>query len=319
MLRTLGLSALAALLLIASCSFADELAPSSAHSAWPDAGSFARPDEKLDLTNPLTLAQTAPPALPASRVHTYELPAITVSGAKPSELREEDRVGSYGQPRWTATRRFPNTRVYVIPEGKIEAEFWFIPRFLKSGETNGRYLAEIEYGLPYRLQLDLYYRLDIDESGKGQNGAQIEVRWALADWGKIWGNPTIYLEYIPHEFDSDAVEFKLLFGDELAPRWHWGVNFVGEFETGGGREYTYEIDGGISYTLIDEKFSIGAETKIEFTSVKGDRANYETSILVGPSLQWRPMPQLSINVAPLFGVTPDSANARVYINVGWEF
>jgi len=259
-----------------------------------------------------------PPPMP-ERLRTYELPAVNVVGQKPSELREEDRVGSYGQPRWTATRRFPNTRVYVIPEGKIETELWFIPRFLHSGETNGRYLAEIEYGLPYRFQVDAYYRLDIDESGKGQNGAQLEMRWALADWGKIWGNPTIYAEYIYHEFDADGVEFKLLLGDELAPRWHWGVNFVAELETGGEREYTYEIDGGLSYTVVDEKFSVGAETKIEFISTHGHRANYETSILIGPSMQWRPVPQMSVNLAPLFGVTDDSATARVYLNIGWEW
>jgi hypothetical protein len=260
-----------------------------------------------------------PPSSPPTRLRSYELPPVNVVGQRPSDLREEDRVGSYGQPRWTATRRFPNTRVYVVPEGKIEGELWFIPRFLKSGETNGRYLAEIEYGLPHRFQIDAYYRLDINEAGDGQNGAQFEVRWALADWGKIPLNPTLYVEYIAHEDDPDGVEFKLLFGDELAPRIHWGINLVGEFETGGSREYTYEIDGGISYTLVDEKFSVGAETKIEFNSTHGDRSNYETSILVGPSVQWRPIPRLSVNLAPLFGVTPDSATARVYLNIGWEF
>src|SRR3954468_20239623 len=168
------------------------------------------------------------PAPASPRLRSYELPPVNVVGQKTSDLREEDRVGSYGQPRWTATRRFPNTRVYVVPEGKIEGELWFIPRFLKSGETNGRYLAEIEYGLPNRFQIDAYYRLDINEAGDGQNGAQFEVRWALADWGKILFNPTLYVEYIAREDDPDGVEFKLLLGDELAPRIHWGVNFVGE-------------------------------------------------------------------------------------------
>jgi hypothetical protein len=288
------------------------------------------PDQLPDsLTRPFALDQTPAPAGPdnpvgvpgpgGQRFKTYELPPVNVVGEKPSDLREEDRVGPYAQPRWTATRRFPNTRVYVIPEGKLEAELWFIPRFLKSGETNGRYLAEIEYGLPYRFQLDLYYRLDIDEAGDGQNGAQVEVRWALADWGKIWGNPTLYLEYVAHEDDPDAVEGKILLGDELAPRWHWGVNFVAELETGGSREYTYEIDAGLSYTLIDEKLSAGAETKIEFISTHGQRASYETSIMVGPSVQWRPIPRLSVNLAPLFGVTDDAPTARVYLNIGWEF
>jgi hypothetical protein len=266
---------------------------------------------------PAAQLETPPPA--RGRLRSYELPAVNVVGQKTSELREEDRVGSYAQPRWTATRRFPNTRVYVVPEGKIEAELWFIPRFLKSGETNGRYLAEIEYGLPYRFQVDAYYRLDIDNAGNGQNGAQFEVRWALADWGKILWNPTLYVEYIAHEDDPDGVEFKLLLGDELAPRWHWGVNLVTELETGGAREYTYEIDGGLSYTLLDEKVSVGAETKIEWISTQGSRSNYDTSIMVGPSVQWRPIPRFTVNLAPLFGVTSESATARVYLNLGWEF
>ena len=104
-----------------------------------------------------------PPASP--RLRSYELPPVNVVGQKLSDLREEDRVGSYGQPRWTATRRFPNTRVYVVPEGKLEGELWFIPRFNKDGSTEGRYLAEIEYGLPHRFQIDVYYRLDIDKAG----------------------------------------------------------------------------------------------------------------------------------------------------------
>jgi hypothetical protein len=57
----------------------------------------------------------------------------------------------------------------------------------------------------------------------------------------------------------DKIEGRLLFGDELAPRWHWGVNLNGEFETGGEREYEYQISGGLSYTVVDEKFQVGVE------------------------------------------------------------
>jgi hypothetical protein len=31
------------------------------------------------------------------------------------------------------------------------------------------------------------------------------------------------------------------------------------------------------------------------------------------------MPQFTVNLAPLFGVTDESATARVYLNLGWEF
>ena len=58
----------------------------------------------------------------------------------------------------------------------------------------------------------------------------VELRWALADWGKIWGNPTLYAEYkfADEHWGPDVYEFKLLLGDQFAPRWHWGVNFVWE-------------------------------------------------------------------------------------------
>jgi len=31
------------------------------------------------------------------------------------------------------------------------------------------------------------------------------------------------------------------------------------------------------------------------------------------------VPRLSINLAPLIGVTPDSPTVRAYLNIGWEF
>jgi hypothetical protein len=307
-----GLSLVAALFICAQRTVADDL-PEQALGELPAI-------DPRELARPLTLAETPTPPPDQPRLRSYELPPVTVTGRQPSALREEDRVGSYQQPRWTTVRRFPNTRVYVVPEGKIETELWFIPRFHRDGSTDSRALAELEIGLPWRFQLDLYYRLDTYTSGSADNGAQIELRWALADWGKIPFNPTLYAEYIVFEGDRPEIaEFKLLLGDELAPRWHWGINLVAELETGGEREYVYEIDGGISYTLFDEKFSVGAEAKIEFATTRDSRSEYDATILVGPSFQWKPLPQLTVNVAPLFGVERDDPTARVYLNVGWEF
>jgi hypothetical protein len=305
--------AILATLIAAAPALAEESDPPS--SAGIDVTDHVR----RDLTMPLSLAETPQP--PSPRLRSYELPPVTVTGQKPSELREEDRVGPYQQPRWTTVRRFPNTRVYVVPEGKVETELWFIPRFYRDGSTDSRSLAEVEIGLPYRFQLDLYYRLETYTSGSTDNGAQIELRWALADWGKIPLNPTLYAEYITFEGNGrpDIAEFKLLLGDELAPRWHWGINLVTELETGGEREYVYELDGGISYSLFDEKFAVGVETKIEWATTRDNRSEYDATIMVGPSFQWKPLPQLTINLAPLFGVERDDPMARVYLNVGWEF
>jgi hypothetical protein len=39
-------------------------------------------------------------------------------------LREEELIGAYQQPRWTAKRRFPTTRIYVRPAGTFQFEWW---------------------------------------------------------------------------------------------------------------------------------------------------------------------------------------------------
>ncbi len=256
------------------------------------------------------------------RLRTFELPAITVEGKPASSLREEDRVGTYGQPRWTTSRRFPNTRVYVVPEGKIEVEYWNRATFKRSHDIAMRNLVELEVGLPHRFQLDVYFRTDQDDvHNHAMYGQQLEVRWALADWGRIWGNPTLYFEYIILDEDrADVIEPKLLLGGEIDEGWHWGVNFVGEFEINGpDRVHEYQLTGGLSYTVVDSEFSIGAETKIVYADEAASRGTYEKEYFLGPSVQWRPVQALTVNFAPLFGLTDDTAYAQVTLNVGWEF
>ena len=272
---------------------------------------------------PADAAAGQPAAEPNKRLRSWELPAITVEGQAPSNLHEEERVGPYGQPRWTATRRFPTTRVYVIPEGKVEVEGWARGTFLRDKEGGGtewRFLQEVEIGLPYRFQVDIYARQDYQTDPDDTLwGGQFEVRWALADWGKLPGNPTLYFEYLTLESRPDRIEPKLLFGGEIAEGWHWGVNFVGEFELSGEREAEYEMDAGISYSLIDSVLAIGVENKYSMSDAHGDRGHFTTEDYVGPSIQWKPIPNLTINISPLIGVTGESAAAQVTFNVGWEF
>jgi len=267
---------------------------------------------------PATNATGSPPV----HLRSWELPEILVLGQRESVLREEDPIGPYAQPRWTATRRFPTTRVYVVPEGKMEFEYWLRTTFEKDGTTAYRDLYEVEFGLPNRFQFDVYLRTDqSSESGEIFTSQQLELRYALADWGKLPGNPTLYMEWIRHDDDMepDQVEPKILFGGELCPRWHWGLNFVGEFETGGELEREYSVRSGISYSAIDSKMAIGAECQASFTDTKDDRGDYENSVVVGPSIQYHPYPQMTLNAAPLFGVTDDSPTAQVWFNCGWEF
>jgi len=247
------------------------------------------------------------------------MPAVEVVGERLSPLKEEDRIGSYEQPRWTAARRFPGTRIYVIPEGTAEFEFWLRPTVPRHGSTELRTLWEIELGLPGRFQLDLYLRTESQTHSDTAIGESVEIRYALADWGKIWGNPTLYAEWTRVENEPDAIEFKLLLGGEIAPRWHWGINLSDELQLGGDRENEIEFTGGVSYTLVDSRFSVGVETEIGFVDVHDDRGNYENFFFVGPSIQFRPTEQFHIDFAPLVGVTGDSPRFRAYLVIGYEF
>lgn len=254
------------------------------------------------------------------RYRSWEYPPITVVSTRLPNLREEERIGKYAQPRWTAIRRFPTTRVYIVPEGKMEFEYWLRTTIDKDGNVSYRSLWEVEFGLPHRFQLDMYYRTDQSKrSSRILISEQIELRYALADWDRIWGNPTLYFEWIRKESKPDVLEPKLLLGGEIAPRWHWGLNAVAEFEAGGKREYEYSVRSGLSYTALDYQLAVGAETIIMFADVKTDRGNYEKSALLGPSIQYRPFPQFTINMSGLIGLTTNSPQAQIWFNSGWEF
>src|SRR5256885_17158642 len=103
--------------------------------------SFPLPAYLMDDSSSPT-APSTPPSSPAPRLRSYELPPVNVVGQRPSDLREEDRVGSYAQPRWTATRRLPNTPRCVVPQGQVGTELVVVPRLLENGQTNGPYLRE---------------------------------------------------------------------------------------------------------------------------------------------------------------------------------
>ena len=55
---------------------------------------------------------------------------------------------------------------------------------------------------------------------------KVELRWALADWGVIPLNPTLYVEYVRNDDGPPALELKALAGDELARALHLGLNLV---------------------------------------------------------------------------------------------
>ncbi len=250
-----------------------------------------------------------------------EAPAIVVSGQAPPRLHEAERIGPNQQPRWTAHRRFPTTRIYVRPPGEVDLEYWArikVPRHGGPVKTVTQY--EIEVGLPHRLQLDLYAVANqTGNTGPLEfNEQKSEIRYAFADWGELWGNPTVYFEWNARSLEADILEYKLLLGDEITSGWYWGANFVLEHETGGARENVYEWTGGLSHTLVDSQFSLGGEVKAALVDDKFDRGDYARELEIGPSLQWRPTPRIHLDFAPLVGIGGDSRAWDIYFVLGVE-
>jgi hypothetical protein len=270
-------------------------------------------------TNPADKQQ--PPAQEPALTPDDQISTTTVTAKRVSEYHEEDLVGPYEQPEWTTIRRFPSTRVYVRPPGTFAFEYWKRLDFARHGPTEVQTQYEFEVGLPGRFQVDMYINSTQAGSGGegGMNGESVELRWALAEWGRIWGNPTLYVELANRDMEADVLEYKLLLGDQLADGWHWGTNFVFEHEMGGDIANTYELTAGVSKILTDERLSLGGELKTSLTDTSADRGTYEEELLVGPSLQYRPRRNIHLDVATLAGIGGDSPDAQAFFVLGYEF
>ena len=240
-------------------------------------------------------------------------------------------VGSYQQPKWTDRRRFPGVRLYVAPPGAATFEFWGEGKLTSDGEPSRlRTMYEVSFGLGYRLQVDLYLRTQSDGADVLRvESERVELRWALAAWGVLWGNPTLYLEYIRQTEGPHKAEVKVLLGGALSSRWFWGANLFFETELWGEQGHELGVAGGVAYSLFDSKLSLGAETNLEVVDTRAARFSpLEIEWLIGPTLSWRPVPQahllLTAYAGPGFsrGVVTDAFSARFVFQprlvLGWR-
>jgi hypothetical protein len=250
---------------------------------------------------------------------------VTAPRDQGSPLREERLVGSNEQPEWTTQRRWAKTRAYVIAPGQIEFEQWYKLQTPRGSGPVHRWQSEIGFGFEGGWQLDLYENYGREPDGPTKHeGVQVEGRYALGKWGEIPANPTLYLEYVANYRAADKVEAKLLLADELGGGWHWASNLVYEQETSGVRETELALSGGLSYALLDSRFSVGVEANAERVTGKGFRSSHAASneFLVGPAFQWRPTENCHIDFSPLMGLTKgDRRDPRyeVWLIFGWDF
>jgi hypothetical protein len=299
---------------------------------------------ELSLASANAAQDAAKPSIPEKPREDLQLPQKDVFQAKTvevkaGELKEEQPVGEYDQPVWSTFRRFPSTRVYLqTPPGGAQFEQWIQMRNPKdNSNAETRLSQELEFGLGHRMQLDLYMNelhvRDGVNSTYNWSGYSMELRYALADWDQIWGNPTLYLEYLFNDQNhdgADGIEPKLLFGGEIATGWHWGVNFAHERTFAGSNDVVSETSyfGSISYTIVDSAFSVGASSEVTYEGAPSDPApppgapasrDHGVAVYLGPSFQLIPHPRASLSLEPLWGLTGSSLRSKTFIVFTWHF
>lgn len=236
-------------------------------------------------------------------------------------LKEESPVGENKQPEWTTRRRFATVRSYVLPPWQFEFEQWWSGFFPRTGRGRHIVQEEVSIGLPYRFQFDVYANHEITPEGTWRHqGVATEMRYAFGDWGEIPLNPTIYLEWKFNNGDiPDAGEVKFLFTEELAPGWHWGMNIFYEQQMSDPREIEWGASQAVSYTLIDQKLSVGVEMQFNHVTEHESRGTPVLEFLVGPSIQWRPTPRTHLDIVPLMGATQESPCIWAWVVFGVDF
>jgi hypothetical protein len=247
---------------------------------------------------------------------------------KGKKLIEMERVGEYNQPVWSTFRKFPTTRIYVqVPKGVAMYEKWMEIRESKneSKPTEIRMRDELALGLGHRLELDLYLHTVHTQMGANSTldfrAFSWEIRYALADWGKVFGNPTLYFEYMYFNNDYDKIEPKLLLGGNLTDLSIWGVNLVYERQLAGIENRDEEFAATSSYSrILSNWFSAGASYRFgyEIEREEGQSDSYQTH-LIGPSFQLKFHSRAFIDVEPLFSLTKESLKTRAFIIFGWRF
>ena len=194
-----------------------------------------------------------------------------------------------------------------------ELEFYQTTRLDDSNAWE--YRIEIEHGLSHHWDVSLYQIFAQTEGGAFKwDAVQVRTRYRIADPGKFFLDPMLYLEYRRKIETSkqNKLEGKLLLARDF-DRVNVAINPVYEFFWAPG-EPVHELgmDIGLSYEL-SYKFSFGIESTSRYEMIKD--AENETFSYFGPTISYSSGP-IWYTFGYAFGLTDESDDARARLLVG---
>lgn len=256
-----------------------------------------------------------------------------------------DDIGSaYGAPgAFSRTRFAPLTTSYVLPPWTFYFGTIYEGDAFREGPPDHTFTQEVELGLPHRFGIAAETAFERFNGGGGLSTISLEARYALADWGKIPLNPTLFAEYkfgvgsIRHEEGPppppeeeeeeeggppkrpDAYEFRLLLADEFFQRYEWSMNWFFEKENTGdrGREWGVAQSIVTPVLLPHEQLKVGVEMEYKNFTVKDTRGDPEHSFVIGPTVAFRTSKNTRFDLSALGGCTDDSPAVQVFAVFSW--
>lgn len=257
-----------------------------------------------------------------------------------------DDIGSaYGAPgAFSRTRFAPMTTAYVLPPWHFYLGEIYEGSTFRNSAPDHLFTQELEMGLPYRFGVAAEANFERFNGGGGAQTVSLEGRYALANWGKIPLNPTIFAEYkfgvgtIRHEEGPppppggkeeeesgppkvpDAYEVRLLLADEFCHRFEWALNGFFEKENTGdrGREWGFAQSIVTPILLPREQLKVGAEMEYKNFTVKDTRGDPMHTFVIGPTIAFRTTKNTRFDISTLFGCTDDSPRAQFFAVFSWQ-
>lgn len=262
----------------------------------------------------------------------YVLPPLSIQGERPPS---QELVGPYDQPRWSARGRFSSdTDVYVLPPWQFFVDLDYQLTVPRHGQSVHLFTQELELGLPHRFQIAYENNVEVRNGHTQVIEQVVEGRYALADWGKIPLNPTLFAEYkfgVGKDYGAqededdplatlpDAFEVRLLLGDDFGDHWQWAMNLFHEQQLGGEYEWETGFSQALSYSIRDEFLKVGVEMQFIAETDEEVRSAPEYEFDLGPAFTWKPTRHSRLDAATLFGTTQDSPALKLFVVFSYAF